>query len=370
MRSPGTVISGGFPGRVAQEVQPNPKCHGCLHYDGQGGRTGVCTIGTKPFMCGEGDDQMTGYAPIARGAGSYLPDMSNHSVQAREAETQFVSKLYGSGSTKPVQFQTVTLGEERERFVKSLVAQHMEMERRLCRLHQGNGPSFGASPYHHAPQSCSCSPPTDVSIAKALVSQLSNRERVSLDAADLLDFVRAFGDVAWTGEHVQVAEGVEKGTFFTPVGKYETKRVQGGGHHVEFHPHEGEKQHVGTYPSAAHARHALITHARKFAAGSGSSTPVRSVSAGPAEATGKMKKPTAKGGAIVNSMTGSDDVEKAGPGDLKRVHAFVKEHGFHSTLHDDHVKIHIPWTNTHTGEKGTDVMHARTMKEARDHLGY
>lgn len=319
MRSPGTVISGGFPGRVAQEVQPNQKCHGCLHYDGQGGRTGVCTIGSKPFMCGEGDDQMTGYAPLARGAGSYLPDMSNHAVQAREVPTQFVSDLYGAGSTRPVQFQQVTLGEEREHFVKSLVEKHMEIERKCCRLHQGNGPSFGTSPYNTAPQSCSCVMPTDVSVAKALVGQLSNRERVQLDDADLLDFVRAFGDVKWTGEYVEVKHDVGKGSFFTPVGKYETSRGQGGAHHVEFHPHEGEKQHIGSYPSAAHARHAVITHARRFAAGTGAgggthaSSPVRSVSAGAHDATGKMKKPKATadtGARTLPSMRGAVSVAK------------------------------------------------------------
>lgn len=306
MRSPGTVISGGFPGRVAQEVTPNPKCHGCLHYDGQGGRTGVCTVGLKPAICGEGELPEFTYAPIARGAGAYLHDMNNHAVQAREVDAQSVGGLYGAGSTRPVQFQVVTLGDEHAHFIKSFIDQHMEVERKCCRLHQGHGLAIGSSPYHNAPQSCSCVSPTDVMVAKALLPRLSNRERVALDVDDVLDFVRAFGDVKWTGG-VKIEVDAEKGMFHTPVGKYETSRGAGGAHHVDFHPHEGAKQRIGSYPSANHARHALITHARRFASGSGEASPVRTgAGAGPAEKTGKMKKP----GRSLPSMSGAVSVAK------------------------------------------------------------
>lgn len=58
------------------------------------------------------------------------------------------------------------------------------------------------------------------------------------------------------------------------------------------------------------------------------------------------------------------------PMHVKRMHAFVKEHGFHATAHEDHVKIHIPYRNVHTGEEGVDVFHAKNMKQVRQHLGY
>jgi hypothetical protein len=192
----GTVISGGFPGRVAQEVTPNPKCHGCLHYDGQAGRTGACTIGLRPWLCGDGGAAEIGYAPITHGAGTYLPDMSTHGAHAREVETQFVSDLYGSGSTKPVTVQTVSLGDEAVGFIKSMVDQHMEMERSVCRLCKSIGTTIGATPYTNGPQVCTCEPIKATEVAKALVGRMSNRQRASMTLDDVTEFVY---DVAKAG---------------------------------------------------------------------------------------------------------------------------------------------------------------------------
>ena len=262
----GTVISGGFPGRVAQEVQPNPKCSGCLHFDGQGGRTGICTIGTKPWMCGDGDAQDIGFAPIARGAGKYLPDMSNHSVQAREVETQFVSDLYGSGSTRPVKFQEVKLNEGHSLLVKSYYDRYMEMQRTMCRLHQGHGQSYGmAAPSNFDAQVCSCSNPSTRDMAKSLVPQLGNRERTMLEFEDIVEFVE---DVVRAG-----FQRIEKAVF--PAGKYGKfvtshvgdksgtgmLRESSGRMHVHFHPADGsEPVHVGTSASPAYAKKLINGH--------------------------------------------------------------------------------------------------------------
>lgn len=199
----GTVVSGGFPGRVAQEVQPNQKCNGCLHFDGQAGRIGACTIGLRPWLCGDGGAADIGYAPISQGAGSYLPGMSNHDAQAHDVETQFVSSLYGAGSTRPVEVQQMSLGAEHVHFVKSLVSKHMETERQMCRLHQGHGQSYGVSPYTNAPQSCSCVEVTDMVVAKALVGQLNNRQRAALTREQLFGFVH---DQAGVQHTVEVAK--------------------------------------------------------------------------------------------------------------------------------------------------------------------
>lgn len=265
----GTVISGGFPGRVAQEVQPNPKCHGCLHYDGQGGRTGICTIGSKPWMCGDGDAQDIGYAPIARGAGSYLPDMSNHAVQAREVETQFVSSLYGSGSTRPVHVQEVTLGEGHARVVKGFYARHMEMQKTFCRLHQGHGQSYGmAAPSNFDAQVCSCSEPNVRDVAKALVPSLSNRERTLLDFDDVIEFVE---DVVRAG-----FTRIEKAVF--PVGqhgKIVTQHVGNKSGHIDVHFHPaggGDPVHLGTATDHHNARKIAIKHSNALMGSGGSPT--------------------------------------------------------------------------------------------------
>ena len=278
--SAGTVISGGFPGRVAQEVQPNPKCRGCLHYVDSAGRTGACSIGLRPWLCGDtGDAADIGYAPIDGGAGAYLPDMSNHGAHAHEVETQCVSDLYGAGSTKPVQMQQVSLGEEHVHLIKSMVSQHTAMQKSQCRLCKSAG-THGMQPFNNEPQVCTCEPIEAIAIAKSLASRLTNRQRASMTLEDVTQFVY---DVAKSG-------------FKMPV----------------------EKAHHLTKPS--------------------------------------------------------DDLKKTDPQtavSLKKIHSFVKQHGgIRSTLHDDHVKIHIPWRHVDTGEEGTDVHKVTTMSQARRHLGY
>jgi hypothetical protein len=191
----GTVISGGFPGRVAQEVQPNQKCHGCLHYDGQAGRTGACTIGLRPWLCGEGEAAEIGYAPITHGAGSYLPDMNTHGSHAAEVESQDVSSLYGAGSTRPVMIQQVSLGEEHVQLVKSMVANHTKMQKSMCRLcHQAG--TIGISRSNADPQVCTCEPIAARDIAKSIYSRLSNRAQQAVTPDDVEQFVY---DVAKSG---------------------------------------------------------------------------------------------------------------------------------------------------------------------------
>lgn len=199
--SAGTVISGGFPGRVAQEVQPNQKCGGCLHYDGQVGRTGACTIGLRPWLCGEGDAQDIGYAPLTRGAGSYLPDMGNHGVHAPEVAPQQTSDLHGVGSTRPVQVQQVSLGEEHVHLVKSLVERHATLQKAVCRACSMRG-TYGIAPPNVGVQVCSCVPLEATTVAKAIISRMSNAQRsvLSSESADpVADVAQWVRDVAKAG---------------------------------------------------------------------------------------------------------------------------------------------------------------------------
>lgn len=279
----GTVISGGFPGRVAQEVQPNPKCNGCLHFDGQAGRTGACTIGLRPWLCGEGDAADIGYAPISRGAGAYLPGMDNHSVQAPHVDDQEVSDLYGARSTRGVQFQQVSLGEEHIHFVKSMVAQHTEVQKTMCRLCKSAG-TIGTTHSNLAPQVCTCEPIAARDIAKALVSRLSNLARAVIDVDDATAFVY---DVAQAGFK---ASAMEKGTFYQQHGKYEVSPSGKGQHHVDFHPRGGgAPARVGTFGSHREARHAAERHHTRFASGTGADNAAPSATS--EEKTTSHKKP-------------------------------------------------------------------------------
>lgn len=185
----GTVISGGFPGRVAQEVQPNQKCEGCLHYDRQAGRTGACTIGERPWNCGEGEAQEVGYAPLHRGAGSYLPDLSNHGAHAPEVDPHGSSDLYGVGSTRPVTFHQVSLGEEHVHLVKSMVESHTRIQKSQCRLCSMQG-SHGTAPANVGYQVCTCAPIQAETVAKAIEGRMSNALRVAVPFDELVEWVR------------------------------------------------------------------------------------------------------------------------------------------------------------------------------------
>jgi len=186
----GTVISGGFPGRVAQEVQPNQKCEGCLHYDRQAGRTGACTIGERPWNCGTGEAQEVGYAPIARGAGSYLPDMGNHGSHAPEVAPQGAADLYGAGSTRPVTFHQVSLGEEHVHLVKSMVEGHARVQKSRCRLCSMQG-AHGVAPPNVGFQVCTCEPIAAELVAKAVAGRMGNALRAAVPFAELVEWVRA-----------------------------------------------------------------------------------------------------------------------------------------------------------------------------------
>ena len=275
----GTVISGGFPGRVAQEVNPNQKCGGCLHYDGQAGRVGACTIGLRPWLCGDGEMAEVGYAPLARGGGAYLPDMSNHDAQAPEVETQFVSEMYGAGSTRPVQVQQVSLGEEHVHFIKSMVADHTALQRSMCRL-CNNRNAIGTAPSNFGVQVCTCEPIAARDVAKALAPRLNNLQRSVMSLDDVVAFVY---DVAKAGFKTPL----EKATFYHPSGRYDvTPAGNGKGeHHVDFHPHGGgQTARVGTFESRGAARRGAEAHAQRFAVGSnstGTAKPSKTVVGGP-----------------------------------------------------------------------------------------
>lgn len=191
----GTVISGGFPGRVAREVFPNQKCSGCLHYDGQGGRTGVCTIGLRPDNCGDGEVPEISYAPIVRGAGSYLPAMSNHPAQAPEVDPQETSALHGSGSTRAVQVHQVSLGEEHVHFVKSMLDEHDRLQKSQC-LRCSMQRTHGTAPHNAGTQSCTCQTISAEVVAKAIISRMSNALKSRVSVGDVAAWVR---DVAKAG---------------------------------------------------------------------------------------------------------------------------------------------------------------------------
>lgn len=258
----GTVVSGGFPGRVAQEVQPNPKCNGCLHFDGQAGRTGACTIGSKPWNCGDGDAADIGYAPIARGAGTYLGDMSNHGAHAPEVGDQEASDLTGSGSVRPVIFQQVSLGEEHVHFAKSYIAQHDTLQKSMCRLCKSVN-MLGTTHSNIGPQVCTCETISAQTVAKALAGKLNNLEQSILSMNDLVAFVYACAKSNFN-------PAIVKGTFYHQHGKYEVHAAGGGDQHVDFHPRGGGKvTRVATVGSHREARRTAELHAKRFAAGTG-----------------------------------------------------------------------------------------------------
>lgn len=278
MSSPSTVVSGGFPGRIAQEVNPNPKCNGCLHYDGQAGRVGACLVGLRPWLCGEGEMQDIGYAPITRGAGSYLPPMGNHPAQAGEVSTQEVSDLHGAGSTRGVTFQQVSLGEEHVQLVKSMFSTHVERQQSMCRLCKSRG-TIGMAPANVGPQVCTCEPIAARDIAKALVPRMSNAQRMSYDLDEITDWVRGVAkagfkmpapmaksvDIEDVSDVDELAKSLRwshknAGHASASHGKYSVVANESGGHTATYTSKETGKTHARTYGSQREAMGAIVEH--------------------------------------------------------------------------------------------------------------
>jgi hypothetical protein len=222
--SAGTVISGGFPGRVAQEVTPNQKCGGCLHYDGQAGRTGACTIGDSPWKCGDGDAPDIGYAPLARGAGSYLPDLNAHGAHASQVDPQHVGGLYGSGSTRPVEVRQVSLGEEHVHVVKSVLDRHTRFQKSQCLRCSMRG-AHGTAPHNAGPQLCTCRPIEAEVVAKAVIARMTNAQRADAPLAVVAQWVR---EVAKAGFKLPVPK-TTRGAADTLAGVLAQMGVEVGG---------------------------------------------------------------------------------------------------------------------------------------------
>ncbi len=144
--------------------------------------------------------QEVGYAPLARGAGSYLPDMSNHGVHAPEVPSQSVSTLYRPGSTRPVEIRQVSLGEEHVHLVKSMVEGHIRLQKSQCNLCSMQG-TRGTAPPNVGYQVCTCAPIEAVVVAKAVVTRMTNAQRRGVSLGDVVGWVR---DVAKAGFRLPV----------------------------------------------------------------------------------------------------------------------------------------------------------------------
>lgn len=269
--------------------------------------------------------QDVGYAPIAAGAGSYLPPLSNHSAQAHLVAAQDATTPMhkdGSGSHTPIQAQLVVLGEEHVGFVKSVIARHTEHEQSMCRLCKSRGTTRGMAPANVGPQLCTCKHIQAEDVAKALVPRLSNAHRVVMSFDDVVDFVR---DTAKSGFDVT------KGTFFTPHGKYVTSRAEGGKHNVDFHPHNGQPQKIGQFGSAGHARHQIMEHTKKLAQGSANTVRIKKPAADP-DASKRFTMPHLK----LKSLDGD-----ALDGQLKELHA------------EEDIEKSLRWSHKHPGHATT-----------------
>lgn len=147
-------------GVFAQTVPANSKCSGCVHYDRNRGRTGVCVIGLQPSSCGDGSNSaLTGYAPLT----SMRPDYEPMAPNARPTD--------GKDGLDMTAFavKVSTLGEEHVDMVKSFAVEARQQH-----------PAF-AKP-HYAVDVDALSE----HVASLFKSALSNRDRLVLGSEDEL----------------------------------------------------------------------------------------------------------------------------------------------------------------------------------------
>lgn len=166
-----------FPGVIAQEVSPNPKCNGCLHYHSNGGTSGVCQVGLRPWLCGEGDNQIAGYSPLAGQKPTDPGDMAEGGHAASDIAQQVVP------------MSLTVLGDEHAELTKSIHDELQAIERKVCPFHQ-NSTHANKSYAHVEDPTCNCKRIASKSIARRLYKSLQNNERVHVTEDDVLFFVR------------------------------------------------------------------------------------------------------------------------------------------------------------------------------------
>lgn len=98
-------------GQKARVVRPNPKCTGCLHYEGA---HTACLQSLSPNECGAGDEPETGYAPIIPDAQAYTDWRHKRGVAYNAPTAQAVTGTKTEGPAYQLQIlgdSMVTLSE-------------------------------------------------------------------------------------------------------------------------------------------------------------------------------------------------------------------------------------------------------------------
>lgn len=162
----------GYPGQLAQVVEPNSKCEGCMHYEPNQARSGLCMIGLRPWLCGDGNAQQVGYAPIA-------------AQREVTADAQAVAGVAEIPTEPGVPIVTVSLDSLHEELVAEIVGNLEPVYKSSCRLHKSSVMAGPYNPGAYIPTECACRTLPDTVVAKALLDALAPRYRttVSLDEA-------------------------------------------------------------------------------------------------------------------------------------------------------------------------------------------
>lgn len=168
----------GVYGQLAQSVQPNPKCESCLHYDAQRGLTGVCQVGLRPAICGEGEAPLIGFAPAHKVSPNVLLAHATGGGAAEQA----------SPTTK-IAMRVMALGEESVEMVKSDIMRLQDLG--ACAIHAAR--TIAYVPHEAAQAVCTCSTPRLSQLVKSLEASLTNYQKAMIGSnvrALIVPFVR------------------------------------------------------------------------------------------------------------------------------------------------------------------------------------
>lgn len=167
-----------FPGVIAQEVSPNPKCNNCLHFEGNRGTVGLCVIGLRPWLCGDGDNQIAGFSPLD----GQKPTEPGNVAASGQANA-------GVDTLQVVPMSLTVLGDEHAVMTKSIHDELDAIQKKVCPLHQ-NTTTMKSYSQSVGVQVCKCKRIASKAIATKLFKALENKERVHVNEDDVLFFVR------------------------------------------------------------------------------------------------------------------------------------------------------------------------------------
>lgn len=169
-------------------VNANPKCEGCVHYDGNAqAKGGACEVGTSPALCGSGAMPKYGYAPLAELGPDEIDDLATPALGGSVGAMNEYGRM-----EQPVQMKQVVLGDDDLNIAQRIFGEMTHSDTFKSGMFKSQG-QIGI----HVPNATAYVESTGVSmydVARELHTQyFAPRKQKKFSLGDTLQFLKSHG---------------------------------------------------------------------------------------------------------------------------------------------------------------------------------